>query len=179
MRAVQVHYFPFPPLPKRRIICWSLLTWNEIPSIMISRDCYNISVLLRLTPLRDKRRRQCVVFCKGTTLINPAVLLNYQVCLRWRKSHFLKKKNSSWKDSHRAQIAYLFKTEAPIQYCNKSWLQFWVKNPTVLAKQFMLRPDVTWNQSELFHFCMLTYIIGKKKLDVQNRNIFHQVALQK
>ena len=72
------------------------------------------------------------------------------------------KKNSSWKDSHRAQIAYLFKTEAPIQYCNKSWLQFWVKNPTVLAKQFMLRPDVTWNQSELFHFCMLTYIIGKK-----------------
>ena len=152
MRVVQVHYSPFPPLPKRCIICWSSLTWNEIPSIVISRDCYNISVLLRLTPLRDKRRRQWS--------IQPFFLITKFVFDDANRTSW--KINSSWRDSYRAQIAYLFKTEAPIQYCNKSWLQFWVKNPTVLAKQFMLRPDVTWNQSELFHFCMLTYIIGKK-----------------
>ena len=29
---------------------------------MTSRDCYDISVLFRLTPLRDKRRQQCVVY---------------------------------------------------------------------------------------------------------------------
>ena len=29
---------------------------------MTSRDRYNISVLFRLTPLRDKRREQCDVF---------------------------------------------------------------------------------------------------------------------
>ena len=77
------------------------------------------------------------------------------------------KMNSSWKDSHRAQIAYRFKTEALIQYCNKSRLWFCVKNP----KQWILRPDVNCNQSEMFHFCILTSVIGKT-LDVQNRNTF-------
>ena len=32
----------------------------------------------------------------------------------------------------------------------------------VLSKQCILRPDVTWDQRELFHFCMLTSVIGKK-----------------
>ena len=34
----------------------------------------------------------------------------------------------------------------------------------VLLKQCILRADVTCNQSELFQFCMLTSIIGKKSL---------------
>ena len=50
----------------------------------------------------------------------------------------------------------------------------WVKNPTVLSKQCKLRPDVSYNRSELFHFCMFTcsHASSVKKVDVQNRNTF-------
>ena len=58
---------------------------------------------------------------KGATLINPAVPLIYNFVFD-DAIHTYWKMNSLWRDSHRAQIAYRFKTEAPIQYCNKSWL---------------------------------------------------------
>ena len=39
---------------------------SEILSILTSRDCYNISVLFRLTPLKE-RREQFVVFSRYNT----------------------------------------------------------------------------------------------------------------
>ena len=48
--------------------------------------------------------------------------------------------NSSWRDSHRAQRAYCFKTEAPSQHCNKSWWKILVK-----IQQF-LQNNVYWER---------------------------------
>ena len=46
--------------------------------------------------------------------------------------------------------------------CGKKAWSFQEKGFSTSSKQCMLRLDVSYNQSELFHFCMLTSIIGKK-----------------